>query len=370
MTVKEGYAKKQWHAYRSHYSVKERIFLLYMIFISFLAVLTIFTNILYRLDFSFNYKWLGLGAFCTGMGFLALKGIRTALIHRIGMYVLAFGILPLSWLSSSGLVSPSIMYSIVMMLLINFLLEGKERFAVNALFLMENLGLISLYRYRPQMFKTLSGEEQFLDWMINVPIVFIFIALLLIVFERAYEKERQQSSEKTRKLEILSKTDPLTGLANRLNLEHDIDSLIQEQRTGGQGFSLIILDVDRFKIYNDTYGHLQGDVCLKMISRILQESTKSCESAVYRFGGEEFLIILPGEGSSGAMVFAQQLKEDIAQAAIPFENSEISPVVTVSMGITFTADPETRTAVLLKQADTALYQAKLSGRNRIVMLEL
>ncbi len=355
--------------YRKTYSVKERIFLLYMIFFSSLAVLTILTNILYGLDFSFNYKWMGLGAFCIAMGIFALKGIRTALIHRIGIYVLAFAILPLSWLASSGLVSPSIIYSTVIMLLINFLLSGKERLVVDLLFLMENLGLISLYRYQRQLFKTMTAEEQFFDWIINVPLVFAFTALLLTVFERAYERERLQSLEKTEKLEVLSKTDSLTGLANRLNLERDIDSLIRNLDMNGTVFSLLLLDVDYFKKYNDAYGHLQGDVCLKMISTILKNSMKDRDGEVYRFGGEEFLISLPGVDGEGAMEFAQRLKGDIAREAIPFENSDISSIITVSMGITFSSDPKTGAVTLLKQADTALYQAKASGRNTIVYCE-
>ena len=303
------------------------------------------------------------------MGPLAAKGFHTNQIHRISVYSIAFIILPLSWLSSSGLVSPSIVYSIVVMLLINFLLVGIERFIVNALFLLLNMALISLYRFYPDIFKTMTDQEQFLDWIINVPIVFAFIALLLIIFERAYEKERIINLKKTEKLEVISRTDPLTGLLNRLNLENDIDVFLREFRGKGTVFSMIIMDVDFFKEYNDTYGHQMGDDCLRRIGLILKNSIHRINDMAYRFGGEEFLLILSGTDLEGAVEFAQNLQKEIGSAEIPHKSSKIAPVLTVSMGISVSEERDTKGAELLKQADRALYKAKETGRDRIVCFE-
>ncbi len=368
LTVEHRTDSRWVHTFKRKYSVKERIFLYYMLFFASLAVLTIITNILFGLDFSFNYKWLGLAAFCVVMGILALKGIRTSQVHRLGTYAIALVILPLSWLSSSGLVSPSIIYSLVIMLLINFLLEGTERLIMNGLFLVLHMGLITLYRYQPELFKPMTAQEQFIDWMINVPIIFAFIALLLIVFERAYERERVQGLDKTRRLEVLSNTDPLTGLANRLNLMDDIETRLQDAKQHGTRFSLIILDIDFFKRFNDTYGHLQGDICLKQVSGILQDAARQGDRKAYRFGGEEFLILLPGTDLAGAKVFAQQVREIIRDAAIPNEHSEVSSIITVSMGIA-SSSPGIDGVTLLRQADTALYSAKSAGRDGIVCFD-
>ncbi len=349
--------------------MKERIFLFYMAFFAALALLTIVANILSGFDFSFNYKWMAISTFCTVLGLLALKRIRTELVHRVGIYGLCLVVLPVSWLSSAGLVSPSMVYSVVALLLINFLLAGIERLALNTVFLGVNLALISLYHVQPELFRTLSAEEQFLDWMVNIPLLFVFTALLLATLERAYEREREVNIEKTRKLAILSRTDSLTGLQNRRHLNEDIGDRIREWQNKGTPFSIIVLDVDYFKQFNDAYGHLQGDKCLQRIASLLQAAVSRSDDNVYRFGGEEFLLLLKETDRAGALSFARRLEADIARAAIPHKQSGVSSVITASMGI---ATCDTRNAdsqTLLKQADTALYQAKDSGRNRIVCFE-
>jgi diguanylate cyclase (GGDEF)-like protein len=216
----------------------------------------------------------------------------------------------------------------------------------------------------------MNAQEQFIDWMVNIPVVFAFIAILLIVFERAYERERFVSFKKTKELEILSTTDALTGLKNRVNLNNDINLLINRYKEVGTIFSVIILDIDHFKTFNDTYGHLKGDECLKTISGILKDATKQKMYKAYRFGGEEFLILLSDTDQDEALKFSQELKETIDSYAIPNINSDVKSIITVSMGISTTsenynADIDT----LLKYADKALYKAKTSGRDKIVCFD-
>lgn len=356
---------KRFDSFKSKYSVKERIFIYYMIFFAFFSVVTIITNIISNLDFSYNYKWMGIFVFSSILSILAHKKIKTGLIHRIGVYIITLVVLPLSWLTSSGLVSPTIIYSIVVMLLINFMLTGIERFVINAINLLLNLGLITFFYKSPQFFKQMSASEQFNDWIFNIPVLFIIIALFLIIFERAYEQERITNINKTKELEILSTTDPLTGIKNRLTLMDDINYQIEKFKENKSIFSIIILDIDYFKKFNDTYGHLQGDICLKTISRILQLSTQDKNSQVYRFGGEEFLIILPKTNENEAMNFAQRLKRKIKNYSIPNEKSEVASVITVSMGISSYTNKEINSDDLLRYADKALYNAKTSGRDEI-----
>lgn len=368
--VKLKFEETRMDLFTRKYSVKERIFLYYMGFFAVFSFLTIITNIIYGLSFSFNYKWMFICVFCSFMGILAIKKIKTYLIHRIGIYVITLIILPIAWLSSSGLISPSIIYSIVVMLLINFILVGKERIILNSILTLVNLGLIALFYNYPQVFKQMNAQEQFIDWMVNIPVVFAFIAILLIVFERAYERERFVSFKKTKELEILSTTDALTGLKNRVNLNHDINLLINRYKEVGTIFSVIILDIDHFKTFNDTYGHLKGDECLKTISGILKDATKQKRYKAYRFGGEEFLILLSDTDQNEAVKFSQELKETIDNYAIPNINSDVKSIITVSMGISTTSENyNVDIDTLLKYADKALYKAKTSGRDKIVCFD-
>ena len=369
LALKRSTDKTWLNAFQQRYSVKERIFLFYMFFFAGLALLTILANILSGFDFSFNYKWMGISGFCAVMGLLGVRRIRTALVHRVGVYMLSLVILPVSWLSSAGLMSPSMVYSVVTLLLINFLLAGIERFVLNAVFLCVNLALISLYHFRPELFLTLTAEEQFLDWIVNIPMIFVFTALLLTTFERAYERERMVSVDKTRKLAALSQTDSLTGLQNRRHLDEDIDERVGEYRDRGTPFSIIVLDVDYFKQFNDAYGHLQGDQCLRRIASLLQAAASRSGDKVYRFGGEEFLLVLKDTDRAGALSFARRLEADIDEAAIPHKQSGVASIITASMGIATCNARNADSQTLLKQADTALYQAKESGRNGIVCFE-
>ena len=352
-------------SYRNRYAVKERIFISYMLFFIFISLLTVILNLLSDLDFSFNYKWIGISLFCMPLTVLAYKKKNVFAVHRIGTWGISIVILPLCWLSSSGLVSPSIIYSLAVLLLINFIITGFERIVLNTLFIIVNMGMIALYRFYPEVYKPMTAEEQFSDWIINVPVIFIFLAVLLTVFERAYEEERRLSDSKTERLELMSRTDPLTGINNRLHLSDDIEACIADFRAEGFPFSIIILDLDFFKNYNDQYGHLKGDDCLKTVSRVLKESVSREGDSLYRYGGEEFLLLLKRTDKDGAEVIAQKVQDALIREAIPHQGSSVSSVVTASMGITTVRNGDSSCSELFGEADKALYFSKGIGRNRV-----
>ncbi len=353
------------HDFKDKYPVKERIFIIYMFFFAFLSAFTVICNILYGLNFSFNYKWIFISLFSIILMLFSIKRERVLLVHHIGVYGIIFIIHPASWLSSSGLVSPSIIYSLLVMLLINYLIRGKERIILNIVFILINMLLISLYRFYPSLYKTMTPHEQFLDWIINVPLVFIFIAMLLIIFEKAYEEERVLNEEKSKKLLYLSRTDYLTGLFNRSQMEEKLSFLHTLYIRTGVPYSIIIIDIDYFKSYNDHYGHLQGDRCLKLFSSILKKCITRESDWIIRYGGEEFLVILGFTERKGAEVVAANIQKDLSDSAIPHDRSTISSLLTVSMGIATIRDPKQTPEEILKFADTALYISKKKGRNRI-----
>ena len=175
--------------------------------------------------------------------------------------------------------------------------------------------------------------------------------------------------EANQELERLNAIDGLTGVANRRRFD---ESLRHEWRRAARGthpLSLLLIDVDEFKPFNDGNGHLAGDECLKDLARLLETSLKRPSDLVARYGGEEFAVILPETDSEGAQQVAQALVAAVREAAIPHGYSSVSPFLTISIGVA-TAVPERGDEagheMLITVADEALYKAKHAGRDRIV----
>lgn len=182
--------------------------------------------------------------------------------------------------------------------------------------------------------------------------------------------ERKQAlnalEESNRNFEALSITDGLTGIANRRRFD---EFLAQEHarhaRSGGK-LSLIMLDIDYFKLFNDHYGHVSGDECLRQIARVLDDSTVRPADLVARYGGEEFACILPETGQHGALRVAERIRQNIMNLAMPHELSDIADCVTASMGVvTMRCSADKMASEIIIQADELLYKAKSLGRNRI-----
>lgn len=169
----------------------------------------------------------------------------------------------------------------------------------------------------------------------------------------------------------LSHLDGLTGIPNRRALD---EALEREWRRGTRSLrplSLLMIDIDHFKAYNDSCGHLLGDDCLRAFAQSLKVPLGRAADFVGRYGGEEFLAILPETDEAGAQIVANEILEGIAQLAIPHPASPLGPIVTASIGVaTSVANREYEYTRLLQEADKALYQAKQEGRNRIVAAPL
>lgn len=186
----------------------------------------------------------------------------------------------------------------------------------------------------------------------------------------AKEKERLLIESNTI-LQNLSSMDGLTGIANRRSFDSRIaDEWKRSLRKNGEPLSLIMLDIDHFKLYNDTYGHQEGDNCLIQMAAAIQACCIRPGDLAARYGGEEFSIILPATSAAGAISVAERIKKAIEHMQIPHANSLISPHVTVSMGIgTVIPNAAASVTTLIEQADQALYQAKSHGRNRLILYQ-
>jgi diguanylate cyclase (GGDEF)-like protein len=185
------------------------------------------------------------------------------------------------------------------------------------------------------------------------------------VEELLHDRERQlaQLGVLTRKLQVAARTDPLTDLGNRrfamerLEAEHH-----RLQRSGGT-FSIVLIDIDRFKSVNDGYGHEVGDLVLKEVAGLLRRIARKSDS-VCRLGGEEFLVICPGANLAQAAAAAERLRA--ACEAHVVRSGSFDGGVTLSLGVAQMADPSTSVDALLRQADGRVYAAKGQGRNRVV----
>ena len=173
------------------------------------------------------------------------------------------------------------------------------------------------------------------------------------------------------KLEAIGITDALTGISNRRHFDEVLSQEYARHSRTGADLSLILLDIDHFKAYNDYYGHLQGDECLRRIGRILTQWTKRPADLAARYGGEEFACILPDTDLSGAVAVAEHIRQAIVQAAIPHEKSLIDRWVTASFGVaSLHCSGHQSVEALVGHADAMLYQAKAAGRNRVESVRL
>jgi len=180
----------------------------------------------------------------------------------------------------------------------------------------------------------------------------------------ALVQERTRALEEANaKLKYLSNTDGLTGIANRRSFDHALAVEWSRAQRTGLPLSLILLDVDHFKHYNDQYGHLAGDDCLCAIASALSLGGQRASDVTGRFGGEEFVVLLPNTSQDGALEIARRIRQEVMDLGLPHADTDAG-VVTVSLGVGCLApaqqhSPET----LLREADAALYRAKQSGRN-------
>jgi diguanylate cyclase (GGDEF)-like protein len=192
---------------------------------------------------------------------------------------------------------------------------------------------------------------------------------------RTNEELEEKISLRTRELELanrrlekLSRIDPLTEIPNRRYFEEIYTGAWKQSERENRTLCLIMLDVDNFKAYNDNYGHPAGDVCLKRLADALQNNLKRGEDFAARFGGEEFIVLLPGHPLDSGVMVAEKLRSAVEDLAMEHGYSETAGVVTISLGIA-EKQPGLDQQKLIKLADQALYQAKRGGKNKVVAFQ-
>ena len=233
-----------------------------------------------------------------------------------------------------------------------------------------------------------SRNEPSIDLVISTPpyksifayslyaaaVLVIFYSLIMIIKGNESVKRLKQEKklkeelvEVNNELDRLVRIDPLTGVFNRHHFSEALDNVWHLHKRLDVTVSLLMADIDFFKNYNDTYGHVAGDDCLKKFSCILGESVTRKTDSVFRYGGEEFIIILFDTGIEGASVVAEKIREKLLSEKIKHSASSVSEYVTVSIGLVSTENSEYESAEkMVIDADRKLYSAKEHGRNTVI----
>lgn len=186
------------------------------------------------------------------------------------------------------------------------------------------------------------------------------------IAEDEANEARAQVEALNRTLERLAMQDGLTGLANRRHFDGALARELGRAMRKGESLSLIMIDVDHFKLYNDMYGHLSGDECLRKVGQSILAGERRPGDLAARYGGEEFAMILPNCDAAGALVVAEHIRQEVRRQAIPHAASP-DGIVTISLGIGSCnqARRGATTSNLVATADQALYRAKAGGRDRV-----
>jgi diguanylate cyclase (GGDEF)-like protein len=215
----------------------------------------------------------------------------------------------------------------------------------------------------------LADFADFVIWQSNA-LLFVSTALLLLMASYFMERGKRQSylfslrgSLLQAQLTALARTDSLTQLFNRRHQGEVMASVWEQALQTPIGVAVILLDIDHFKRYNDSYGHLQGDVCLKLVSGAIQKTAQQAGALAFRFGGEEILILLVDTDAAAARMLAEQLQATVAALQVPHPVLGDDARVTISIGIAVATAPQTSPNTLIGSADSALYAAKDAGRD-------
>ncbi|UCE88884.1 MAG: diguanylate cyclase [Pseudomonadota bacterium] len=211
----------------------------------------------------------------------------------------------------------------------------------------------------------------------------LYLGLGYMMLRRLQAEERRRSAVESQlrastaqleqaniELQRIARTDKLTGIANRRRFDEEIELELKRTRRSNHPLSLLMIDVDQFKNYNDTYGHKQGDATLREVAQCIESCLRRPSDFVARYGGEEFVVVLPDTPLEGALKIAENIRSAVAALRIPHDSSTIVPYVTISLGVApLPPGAQVSTAQLVDMADTAMYSAKEGGRNRVATRE-
>ena len=247
--------------------------------------------------------------------------------------------------------------------------EGTRRFS-SPIDGVEILGAYHHLSSRPLLITVDARREAVLaPWrrglFVRVPVVVVLAGLILLVGMLMARAAERRQAERLRLTELAS-VDALTGLANRRTFDAILSAEWDGRNASDAPLSLILIDIDRFKAFNDTYGHLAGDACLELVAATVRNAAPVSQDHVARYGGEEIAIVLPRTAAAAAVASGERIRAAVEALAVP-HNGSPDGLLTVSIGVSSAHGPGSANdpAALVAAADQALYRSKALGRNRV-----
>ena len=224
------------------------------------------------------------------------------------------------------------------------------------------LVFISIEMFFPKM----TPFDYHFDFSIRMLVNYLLVLSSMIVIETSRKTKDRIVEAQRKTLETLSTTDELTKLHNRRSFWDYIDIVWKQNHRLHLPVAILMIDVDYFKRYNDSMGHLEGDKTLIAIAQCMRNQLRRDTDFIARFGGEEFICLLPYITKPDAVHFAHDLRQSVEKMKIPHPKSDCSQFITISVGVaSFLPDDDNSYKLLLDEADKALYTAKQSGRNKV-----
>ncbi|MBC9177182.1 diguanylate cyclase [Pseudoroseomonas ludipueritiae] len=247
------------------------------------------------------------------------------------------------------------------LILLDVLMPGMDGYAV-----CQQIKADALLADVPVIFTTALGEQEAEVKGLELGAVDYVAKPISPVIVRARVRNHIEMKRMRDQLAELAVTDALTGLGNRRRLEQALQQEAGRLARSTADLSIIMLDIDFFKQFNDTYGHIAGDRCIIMVAATLNRAVRRAADLAARYGGEEFACVLPNTSHEEAMAIAHNIRDRVLALSIPHEGSTAAPYVTVSVGVaTATCAPGIDPVSWIKAADDQLYQAKARGRNNV-----
>ncbi len=359
--------------------VESRLYVITLFFCIALSFISIMGNFVSGFPFAINIKWIALLVVAV-LAYITNRQSRHTNLGMLLFFIFVVGIfLPFAFIDSGGSNNNALGYTFMLLVVITYLFKGKEQLYLIILLIFVFLALLLLQYFYPEIIMEYDRYSQLIDRLIQVPIQLVAIFLVVKQFSNAYyqanmqlEKERSRLQDSMERLalsekqlqlsnmalEQLSVTDKLTQVHNRMKLDEVLDIELARTVRDGKSFSVILIDIDHFKLVNDTFGHQVGDKVLIEFAKILKENLRKTD-IVGRWGGEEFLIISPNSSSLTATKTAEKLRNIIANSQFPGVKK-----ITGSFGLTSYLAGDAIDDMLAR-ADEALYLAKKNGRNRV-----
>lgn len=342
-----------------HFSLEHRVFNLFAIIGIFLSLTAILSNYLLHLNVFMMIFPLFFGILIGWVYYLSrVKGkLRfPAVLSVVAMLIFA----PAVWLANGGSMGGAQYFLLIFGTIVAILYSGRIRTALLILYFAVIISLFAFEYWHPEMIQLYdSRADRYLDVMLGFNLSALVISLLFIALADNYRSEHERVKQYSQHLEEIAITDGQTGLLNHRFVFRRLEEEIAKARRYQRKLSIIMLDIDHFKILNDTKGHQYGDYVLSKIADILKSGVRTTDS-IGRYGGEEFLIICPETGLAEVYLLGNRLRTKIEH-----ESFRRDVKVTISGGV---AELYNDTAVqLVEKADRCLYTAKHMGRNRIGM---